>query len=341
MALPTTAARLPRRTVTGPGRPVAVISVSVAVLAALGFFSLMYGAVNLSPAETWRGLTSSSDVFTRNVVWEIRYPRVVDGMLVGVALAVSGTLLQGVTRNPLADPTILGVTAAAALASSILLVIDPNVAQWAVVIASVVGGLVGAGILFVIAWRGAVSPVRLALAGIALSALFGAIIVGLVSTSSAFLQTNLGFLAGGLYSANWAKLQATLPYLGFGVLAAWAYSGHLNALALGDDIAAGLGVLTDRTRLAVLGICGVLTGAAVALAGIVGFVGLVSPHLARVSVGQDNRLLIPVAALYGAILVTTADLVARLIVRPSEVPMGIFTGIVGAPFLLYLVRFKS
>ena len=212
--------------------------------------------------------------------------------------------------------------------------------QWGIALACTGGGLAGAGILFVVAYRGAVSPVRLALAGVALSALFGAIIVALLASSRTFLQTSLGFLAGGLYGADWADLRSILPYALPALAAALALSGRLNILSLGDDIATGLGVLADRTRLAVLVVAGVLTAAAVAVAGLVGFVGLLSPHIARYVAGSDNRFLIPASALMGAILVSAADLVAKLVISPSEIPMGIITAAVGAPFLLYLVRFK-
>ncbi len=325
----------------GRPRPVVIVGLAVLLLCVLGFLSLMYGAVSLSPTEVWSGLTSDSDLFARNVVWKIRYPRLIDGMIVGAALAVSGSLLQGVTRNPLADPTILGMTAAAGLASAIVIVINPQVPQWGITVSCVGGGLVGAGLLFFIAWRGAVSPVRLALAGVALSAFFGAVIVALLSSSRTFLQTSLGFLAGGLYGSEWREFDAALPYVVPGLAIAFLLSGRLNALALGDDVAAGLGVLTDRTRLAILAVCGVLTAAAVSIAGLVSFVGLVCPHLARFTVGSDNRYLVPVSALYGALLVTAADLVARLVIAPSEIPMGIFTAAVGAPFLLYLVKFRG
>lgn len=330
-----------RRVVRAGPRPFIVVILLLCGLAALGFISLMYGAINLTPGEAWSGLTSDSNVFARSVVWQIRYPRLLDGMMVGAALAVSGSLLQGVTRNPLADPTILGITAAAGLASATAIVINPQVPQWGIALSCVGGGLVGAGILFVIAWRGAVSPVRLALAGVALSAFFGAVIVALLSSSRTFLQTSLGFLAGGLYGSEWRDFQAAGPYVAVGLVAAVLLSGRLNVLALGDDVAAGLGVLTDRTRLLILIVCGVLTAAAVSIAGLVSFVGLVCPHLARYTVGSDNRYLVPASALYGAVLITAADLAARLVIAPSEIPMGIFTAAVGAPFLLYLVKYRG
>ena len=173
------------------------------------------------------------------------------------------------------------------------------------------------------------------------AAFFGAAIVGLLASSRTFLQTSLGFLAGGLYGSEWRDFRAMLPYIVPGFAGAMLLSGRLNILALGDDIAAGLGVVTDRTRLAILAVVGVLTAMAVATAGLVSFVGLVCPHLARYTVGGDNRALIPVSALYGALLVSLADLIARLVISPSEVPMGIITAGVGAPFLLYLVRFRD
>ena len=323
------------------GRPAVAVLVSVVALLVVGYLSLSQGAVSLSSSEVWSGLTSGSDSFARNVVWQIRYPRLIDGMLVGASLAVAGSLLQGVTRNPLADPTILGLTAAAGLASASALVIDPQIPKWGLAMACVGGGLLGAGILFVIAWRGTVSPVRLALSGVALSAFFGAAIVGLLSSSRTFLQTSLSFLAGGLYAAEWDRMHAALPYVLPGLVVAFLLAGRLNVLALGDDVASGLGVLTDRTRLLVLAVAGILTGVAVSVAGLVSFVGLVSPHLARLTVGADNRFAIPLSALYGAILVCAADVFARMVISPSEIPFGIVTAGIGAPFLLYLVKVRG
>ncbi|HKS91006.1 MAG TPA: iron ABC transporter permease [Tepidiformaceae bacterium] len=325
----------------GLRRPLTAAGLAVVALLVIGYLSLMFGAVNLSPGDALSGLVSTSDAFARNVVWQIRYPRVLDGMIVGAGFAVAGALLQGVTRNPLADPTIFGVTAAAGLASAIAIVADRTIPQWGLAMACCAGGLVGSSLLFVIAWRGAISTVRLALAGVAMSAFFGAAIVGLLSSSRTFLQISLGFLAGGMYGAAWVDFRAMLPYFIPAMIAAVLVSGRLNILALGDDVAAGLGVLTDRTRLLILAIAGVLTAVAVSTAGLVSFVGLVCPHLARFTVGSDNRAVVPISALYGAILVTGADLIARLVIAPSEIPMGIITAGVGAPFLLYYVKFRA
>ncbi len=323
-----------------PRRHLLLACAGVLALALIGLLTMMFGAVNLSAGEALSGLTAGSDSSSGLVVGHIRLPRFLDAILVGGSLGVAGALLQGVTRNPLGDPTIFGLTAAAGLASAIAISISPQIPQWGIAIACMIGGLVGAGILFIVAYRGAVSPVRLALAGVALSALFGAITVALLASVRTFLQTTLGFLAGGLYGSDWADFRSILPYAIPALAAALALSGRLNVLSLGDDVATGLGVLADRTRLAVLVVAGVLTASAVAVAGLVGFVGLLSPHLARYISGSDNRFLIPASALVGAIIVTAADLVAKLVISPSEIPMGIITAALGAPFLLYLVRFK-
>ena len=323
-----------------PRRHLVLACAGVLALAVVGLLTMMFGAVTLSAGEALSGLSANSDSLSGLIVGQIRLPRFLDAILVGATLGVAGAMLQGVTRNPLGDPTIFGLTAAAGLASAAAISINPLIPQWGIALACTGGGLAGAGILFIVAYRGAVSPVRLALAGVALSALFGSIIVALLASSRTFLQTSLGFLAGGLYGADWADLRSILPYALPALAAALALSGRLNILSLGDDIATGLGVLADRTRLAVLVVAGVLTAAAVAVAGLVGFVGLLSPHIARYVAGSDNRFLIPASALMGAILVSAADLVAKLVISPSEIPMGIITAAVGAPFLLYLVRFK-
>ncbi len=321
-------------------RFVAWAAALMVALVAIGMMSLAFGAVTLPVPDTFQALWSESDPFARVVVWEIRLPRYLDAMLVGAALAVAGALLQVVTRNPLADPTILGVSSSAGLTVALGLVLMPAIAGYWLALLAVAGGVGGAGLLLAMAWGGAVSALRLTLAGVALAAFFGAALVGLLASSRTFLELSLGFLAGGLYGADWRDARFVAPLILPAILVAMAFAPRLNAIALGDELAAGLGVVADRTRLVVLLLVGVLTGAAVSVAGLVSFVGLVSPHVARTLVGEDHRYLLPASALTGALLVATADLIARLVIRPAELPMGILTAAVGAPFLLYLVRFR-
>lgn len=324
-----------------PQRPIALASAATGILFLVAVASLALGAINLSLVDVWQGLTSDSTDFSHTVVWEIRLPRLLDAMVAGAALAVAGALIQDATRNPLADPTLLGITPAAGLVGAAVAVWYPESPQWTLALASVAGGLAGAGIMLAAASRGDDSPVQLVLIGVGLSAFLSAIIVALLSSSRTFLQTSLGFLAGGLYGAEWKELNTAGPYAVVALVGAVVLAGRLNVLVLGDDVARGLGVNPGRTRTAALVLCGILTGAAVAIAGLVSFVGLVCPHIARFLGGNDNRLVIPLTGLVGAVLVASADLVARLIIRPSEIPMGIFTAIIGAPFLVYLVRRRA
>jgi len=248
--------------------------------------------------------------------------------------------LQSVTRNPLADPTILGISASSGLVIAIVLVLSGNPSDTQLALAGIGGGLVGAATILYIAWGGVVSPLRLTLAGVALAAFFSAAIVALLASSRTFLEINLGFLVGGLYGSEWREVRAIAPWILPALVGAQLLSGRLNVLALGDDIAASLGVLTDRTRVMTLALVGVLTGTAVSVAGLVSFVGLVSPHLARYAVGSDQRRMLPASMLIGALLVATADLAARVVLQPSELPMGILTAAIGAPFLLYLLKVR-
>ena len=195
-----------------PRRNLLLVCAGVLVLVVIGLLTMMFGAVTLSAGEALGGLGAGSDSLAGLVVGQIRLPRFLDAILVGALLGVAGALLQGVTRNPLGDPTIFGLTAAAGLASATAISINPQIPQWGIALACMSGGLGGAAILFVIAYRGAVSPVRLALAGVALSALFGAFTVALLASVRTFLQTTLGFLAGGLYGADWSDFRSILPY---------------------------------------------------------------------------------------------------------------------------------
>lgn len=312
----------------------------IIILAGILLLSLIFGSLSLSLSEVASGLTSSENPFARTIVWDIRFPRFLNAAIAGACLAVAGVLLQGITRNPLADPTILGITSAAGLGCAITTVISSFTPQWAIALSSVGGALLGAGIIYTFSYQRNTSPVRLALAGVALASFFGAIIIALLATSQLFIQQSLGFLAGGFYGVGWKEFYGLLPYAILGLAAAVFFGTRLNILMLGDEQAFSLGVLTNRTRGGALLIASVLTAAAVSTAGIVSFVGLICPHIAKTLVGNDHRLRIPIAALLGALLVSSADLLARIVIAPSELPMGIITAGIGAPFLLYLVRYR-
>lgn len=305
----------------------------IAIVAATGF-----GAVSLAPGQIFDGLFDNGDLFARQIVWELRLPRVLVAAVVGAGLAMAGTILQSITRNPLGDPHIFGFSAGAGVASIALLTLTVGYPTQLLPAAAFLGSLMSAAIVFALAWRGGLSPIRFALAGVAVAALFTAVSTTLIATSDLFTQAVLSFLAGGLYQSNWDDLWTVLPYTAVAGAVAVIFADTLNILALGDDAARSLGLRVERTRLLLAALAAVLTGAAVAVAGLIGFVGLVAPHVARFIVGSDERFALPMAGLLGALLLVVADIAARIVIAPSEIPVGILTAIVGAPVLLFLVR---
>ncbi len=308
--------------------------VAIAALLALG---LSLGTVNLGPGQLWEALTRQ-DTFQHQVVWDLRLPRLLLAALVGASLAVSGTLLQAVTRNPLADPHLLGISAGTALASAILLVRGIDLPGPAATAVAVGGGLLGSAGIYVAAWQGATSPVRLTLAGVAVSFLLLALAISVLASSRLFAFASLTFIGGSLFGRGWDDLQAAWPLALAGLALAWLMARPLNVLALGDDVAAELGLRVERTRLLGIGLAALLSGVAVKAAGLVGFVGLVMPHVARFLVGHDHARVVVAAALMGAAFLLACDIMARNVLSPTEVPVGVVSAAIGVPFFLYLLR---
>lgn len=312
------------------------------VLLLLGIaLGLSLGAVNLSGWRVVDGLLNRDDALARTIVWDLRLPRVLTAVLVGACLATSGALLQGVTRNPLADPHIMGLTAGGGLAAAFAVRVSENLPQHFVAPIAFGGALGGAALVYGMSWRGGVSPVRLALAGVAVASFLTAGTTLVLVTSDLRTQAALSWLAGGLFGRGWEDLRVMAPYAGIGLLGALLLTRRMNILSLGDDAAQSLGLPLERSRLLVIAVAAELAGAAVSVAGMVAFVGLVVPHLARFVTGDDHRTLVPLSALIGASLVLYSDTLARVVAAPTEVPLGIVTAAIGAPFLMYLIRAKT
>ncbi len=276
------------------------------------------------------------------IVLSIRLPRVITAMTVGGALALAGTLFQGLLRNPMADPYIIGTSGGAALGATLALLL-PVQAVWLgftlVPVAAFVGSLVAVLAVYGIARVGPRTPITtLLLAGFALSSLMAAGMSFLMLFSGETMRRVVLWTMGGMSSTGWSQLMVVIPLVALGGLAAYVLAGDLNAFLLGEDQAAHLGVSVERKKLALLMIGSLLTGAAVSVSGLVGFVGLVVPHVARLIFGPAHRLLLPTAALLGSIFLLVADLAARLVLAPAEVPVGIVTAVIGAPFFIYLLR---
>jgi len=320
-------------------RRVLWIIVLIAALVIVGVLSVTFGARDVAPGDVWAGLTGATDTTSAAAVAK-RVPRTILAMLVGAALAVAGTVLQGATRNPLADPQILGINGGASLA------IVTGIAFFGLGTASgyIWVGMLGAAGAAVLVYgigslgRGGATPLRLALAGavtaVAFSSLISAILLPRIDVMSVFRFWQVGGVGG----ATPETVLQVLPFLLVGLAVCLASASPLNTLALGDELAAGLGSRVRTARLVSSAGAVILCGSATAVAGPIGFVGLIVPHICRLLVGVDHRWLLPVSAAGGAILLTASDIVGRVIARPAEIEVGIVTALIGAPFFIALVR---
>ena len=311
------------------------------LLVVVSILSLGTGAAGLSVFDAARDLVSGEGLSVRDrvILMDIRLPRLAMGLMIGAALALSGALMQGLFRNPLADPGIVGVGAGAGLGAVLAIVLAVLIGAHLVPVAAFLGGWASTLLLYRVATRGGQTSVAtMLLAGIALGALAGALTGMLVYMADDRQLRDLTFWnMGSLAGASWSKLAASLPLILPVLLLSPLLARGLNALALGEAQAAHLGIHVETVkRLAILGVAAA-AGAAVAVAGGIGFVGIVVPHLLRLATGPDHRYLLPNAALLGASLLVGADMVARVIVSPAELPIGIVTATMGAPVFLWIL----
>ncbi|MGI5939958.1 MAG: FecCD family ABC transporter permease [Thermoleophilia bacterium] len=295
------------------------------------------GTMQVSVSRIFEVLFSNDGSPERLVIWDIRLPRMIVGALVGVNLALSGAILQGVMSNPLADPTIIGISAGAGLAGIIILILFPHL-QFLVQIAAFFGALGAAILIYILAWKGGIQPLRIILAGVAVAAFLGAGISALMVFYSDRVHGALTFMNGSMSARSWPEVVTILPYSIVGVAASLFMSQRLNILVLGDDTARGLGLSVERTRMGLTAIAALLAASAVSVVGLLGFVGLIIPHSARLLLGTNHRLLLPGSMLLGAAVVMLSDTFARTAFSPTEIPVGIVMAVLGAPFFLYLLR---
>jgi iron complex transport system permease protein len=316
----------------------AVISITgLAALALALLISIRVGAVSVSMSDIWNVFVSPAGTEVYQIIYNIRIPRVLVGALTGINLALAGCILQGVLRNPLADPGIIGVSAGAGLAAMAVMILWPGLTVLVPAMAFA-GALVAAAIVFLLSWDRGVQPLRLILAGVALAAFFGGGMSALMVFHSDKVQGVVNWMAGGFQGRSWDHVSMILPYSIIGIVGAVLSYRYLNALQLGDDVAKGLGIRVEWARFLLVVLAALLAASAVSVAGLLGFVGLIVPHITRMLVGSDFEYLLPCAAVLGATLVVAADTVARTLFSPVEVPVGIFMAFLGAPFFIYLLR---
>lgn len=315
-----------------------VIGALVLLLVVGVLIGISLGTIKLSAHELASAIVMRGDAAAHTLVWDLRMPRVVAALLVGSCLAVAGCLLQSSTRNPLGDPQLFGLGGGAAVIQALAMGGLLILGNWGLFTLSVLASLIGAGAIAFFASREGLSPARLALIGVSISVLAAAAATGILAEARVFGQQPLNFIGGSFANLGWHDVLPILPFLGIGLLLAFLVVGKLNVLALGDQVAANLGAEPKRTRAIAIASSGVLGGAAVAVAGLVGFVGLLVPHLARSLVGHDMRAIFLVSIPLGAAVTLYADQAARLIFMPSEVPVGLVTALLGAPLMIYVAR---
>ena len=323
------------------------------------FMSIGSGTVSLTVSETWAALTGEADADTDRIVNLIRLPRTIVTVLVGANLALAGCNLQGVLHNPLADPGIIGVSAGAGLFAMVIMLLFPE--QSAMVpLAAFVGAVLSTGIVFFLAWEKGINPLRMILAGVAVATFFGGGMAALNVFYSDRIQGTVMWMAGGFQGRSWGHVEMLLPYSAIGIIGTILCARSLNALQLGDELAKSLGVRVMRMRTILIFLSALLAAGqgcnlhskrtnillipnvkaavSVSVAGMLGFVGLIVPHIMRLLIGSDHEYLLPCAAIAGGAVVTLADTAARTLFSPLEIPVGIFMSFIGGPFFLYLLK---
>ncbi|MCX6079183.1 MAG: iron ABC transporter permease [Chloroflexi bacterium] len=315
---------------------------AILLIAAL-IISVAIGSVFISPGEVWRALLGQSHNETFNtIIWSIRLPRTVLIALVGAALAGSGAAYQGLFRNPLADPYLIGVASGAGLGAVLAMSFNwpyTPLGLLAVPAMAFIFSLLTVFLVYLFARVGADVPTtNLILAGVAVSSFTGALTSLMMLRSTGELRRALSWLLGGVSLGGWPAILSLIPYLALGLITL-TLSGHaLNLLQFGDEQASQLGLDTRRARIVIIVAASLVTAAAVSFAGIIGFIGLIVPHVVRIFWGVDYRRLIPLSILGGASALLVADVLARVILAPQELPVGIVTALAGAPFFLWVLR---
>lgn len=299
--------------------------------------SVAQGAAVIPPSQVLSILWNPTAQTADQIVWNLRLPRALTGAMVGSNLAVAGAILQAVMRNPLADPHIIGISAGAGITGIVVLVLFPAMTYLMTPVAFL-GAMAAAGAIYALAWKNGIKPVRIILAGVAVSAFLSAGISGILVFYSDRVHGALLWMVGGFSAASWNEAAVIAPYWCAGLLLALIGAYYLNVLQLGDDMARALGLNIELARVLLTAVAALLAASSVSVAGLLGFVGLVVPHMVRLLVGTNYSYIIPGSALLGMAVVTLSDTLARVLFAPVELPAGLIMAFIGAPFFLFLLR---
>lgn len=311
----------------------------IVILAGMFVVSIMLGAADISPLDVWRAVTFSAISDDIRIIQEIRLPREAGAALVGAAFGVSGAVMQGVTRNPLADPGLLGLTSGATAALAISLAFIPNLSYVGIMIACFVGAALGSLLVIGLssAKKGKLSPIRVVLAGAAISMFLTAVTEGISLLFKLSKNVSM-WTAGGLIGTTWDLLAMVSPVIAVGIVLAVVLSKQLTILSLSEEVAVGLGQKLGQIRALLFFTVILLTGASVALVGNLAFIGLMIPHIVRMFTGTDYRFIVPMSAIIGATFMMLADTAGRMINAPYETPIVAVVAILGLPFFLFVVH---
>lgn len=317
-----------------------VMLVLLILLGLCSVLSLAVGSAGYSIQEILKALFSQEDFPVKTIVLNLRLPRIILAILIGSSLSAAGALLQSVMRNPLADPGTIGVSAGAGTAATTILLIFPQLSA-SVPLFAFGGAALACVLIYTMAWKGGVDPTRIILSGVAINSVLGAYNSLLQLMNSDSLEGVLAFMNGSLSGRGWYQVQIAACYASVGLVMAFLCIKSANALQLGEEMAKSLGVKVSLNRVLLSAVAAFLAAATVSVAGMIGFVGLVVPHIARLLVGSDYKVMMPVSVVLGAVVLLAADTVGRTVVPGMEIPVGIVMAVCGGPFFLYLLRKKG
>ena len=310
--------------------------ICLGIMVVLSLIALRIGSVEYSTSEIISALMDPTST-TYTIIVNLRLPRVILAILVGMCLAASGTLLQAVMQNPLADPGIIGVSSGASVVATIVFLVTPTLIH-SLPLLAFFGAAAACFLIYIMAWKKGVDPTRIILAGTAINAMLGGVSSFLTLLNSDNLQGVLSWMNGSLTAKSWGQVQVMAVYGIIGLVLALLCTKPANTLQLGDDMAKNLGVKVNHVRIILSGVAAFLAASTVAVVGMVGFVGLIVPHITRLLVGSNHRIMLPTSILMGGCVILFADTVGRTIAAPLEIPLGIIMSVIGGPFFLYLLR---
>lgn len=325
------------RTEAGLLRVSGVLLLLLVILAALAVVSVAIGSAGYSVPEILKAVVSPDQSPIKIIVLSLRLPRMILAILIGASLAASGALLQSVMRNPLADPGTIGVSAGAGTAATTILLLFPSLSA-SVPVFAFGGAALACVLIYVMAWKEGVDPTRIILSGVAINSVLGAYNSLLQLLNSDSLQGVLAFMNGSLSGKSWYQVKILAVYSIIGLILSFFCIRSANTLQLGDEMAKSLGLKVNASRVFLSAVSAFLAAATVSVAGMIGFVGLVVPHIARLLVGSNYKSMLPVSIVLGSVVLLAADTVGRTVVPGMEIPVGIIMSVCGGPFFLYMLR---